>query len=161
MPRSAVLLLFSMGCATTATIVTENGRRTEAFLAGGDKDHLLLRNPYGVETVVRRSEVLDIDYPGNVHALVGGIIAGTMGLELAFFGTMCSAGGLSQSACGLQFGLLGSVGAAGLAMLSWGLWTWLNATSVVRESASGPPLPLPPEPPPALEPVPLVPVPSL
>lgn len=153
--RSAFLLfLVTFGCSTTATIVTTDGRRTEATLAGGDRDRLLLRTEYGVESTVRRDQVKDIDYPGNVHALVGGLTAGMMGIELAIFGAMCGSRAFPQSACTFQLSLFGAVGAAGLALFSWGLWTWLNATSMVRDSLDAPPLPAAKEPRPVEPPLP-------
>lgn len=155
-----LVLVFPLGCATTATIVTRDGRRTEAHLAGGDHDRLLLRSDYGVETTVRRAEVKDIDYPGNVHAVAGGVTAGLMALELAVFGAMCANGG-STTICPLELTVFGAIGTAGLAMLAWGLWTWLNATAVVRDTIDAPPLPHPPEEPAAPLPPTLVPVPSL
>ncbi len=158
-----LIAVLPLGCATTATIVTRDGRRTEAWLAGGDHDQLLLRNEYGAESTVRREDVRDIDYPGNVHAVAGGVTAGLMGVELAVFGALCGNGSFSTASCPLQLTLFGTIGTAGLAMFAWGLWTWMNATSMVRETLDGPPLPVrapvgEPAPPP---PPPLVPVPSL
>lgn len=161
-----LLALTVSACANTATIVTRDGRRTEALIAGGDRDHLLLQSPYGVESAVRRAEVRDIDHPGNVLATVGGVLAGSTGLDLVVLGAMCSSGRTSSSGCPMLLGMMGGMAAVGTGLFVWGLWTWLTSKNAVTDSLASPSLPesltLPaaaPQPPAAAPPLPLTPAP--
>lgn len=138
-------------CSTTATVLVRDGTRYEVQILGGDKDTLLLQSEYGVEKVVRRSEVGDIDHPGNVMALVGGLIGGSGALNLVSVGLMCSTSGASSgSQCPLLFGMMGGTAALGVGMFVWGLWTWLGSKNAVSDSLLNPAVPMPvtPLPPP-------------
>ena len=139
-------------CSTTATVLVRDGTRYEVQVLGGDKDTLLLQSEYGVEKVVRRSEVADIDHPGNVMALVGGLIGGSGALNLVSVGITCSTSGASSgSQCPLLFGMMGGTAAIGVGMFVWGLWTWLGSKNAVTNSLSNPAVPTPvtPLPPPS------------
>jgi hypothetical protein len=136
-----VLFLLGSGCAATATVTTRDGRQTEAFITGGDQRHLLLQSQYGVESVVKRADVGDIDHPGNVLAVVGGILGGSGALDLVVLGTMCASGAAGSSSCGFMLGTLGGMTAVGAGLFVWGLWTWLTSKNVVTDSLAHPPLP--------------------
>lgn len=140
---TCLVLSFAVaGCSTTATVVTRDGRRDEARIIGGDREHLLLQSEYGVEKVVPRAEVKDIDHPGNVLALLGGLLAGSGALNLAVLGASCATrGATSGSTCPLLFGTMGTMTAAGAAMLVWGLWAWVGSTNAVQDSLVYPSLP--------------------
>jgi hypothetical protein len=139
------LVLLVSGCSTTATVITRDGKREETRIVGGDREVLLLQNDYGVEKVVRRTEVKDIDHPGNVVATIGGIIGGSYGLSLAFVGSLCATSGSSRnSTCLPLLGMTGAMTALGAVMFVWGLWTWLGSKNAVSDSVSTPPVPTPP-----------------
>jgi len=143
------LVLLCSGCSTTATVFTRDGKRDEARIVGGDREVLLLQNDYGVERVVRRAEVKDIDHPGNVVATIGGIIGGSYGLSLAVVGGVCATSGSSRnSTCPLLLGMTGVMTALGAGMFVWGLWTWLTSKNAVSDSWSTPPVTVTPLPPP-------------
>lgn len=148
MPRWLLLSFVVSGCSTTATIVTRDGI-DEASIVDGDRHHLKLESPSGAQKVVQRARVKDIDHPGNVHALVGGITAGLMVLELIVFGAVCSStSGPGQASCATMLGAFGALGAGGLGMFTWGLWAWMGSTNKVRDTVDGPPLEGVAEPPP-------------
>lgn len=145
------LLVAVSGCSTTATVITRDGKREETRIVGGDREVLLLQNDYGVEKIVRRSEVKDIDHPGNVIAALGGTIAGSYASALIVMGTVCSTSGASRgSSCTILMGMSGAMTALGAGMLVWGLWTWLGSKNAVSDSLSNPAVPMPvtPLPPP-------------
>ncbi|MBL8923603.1 MAG: hypothetical protein JNJ54_32410 [Myxococcaceae bacterium] len=161
-----VVLVAVSGCAATATITTRDGRQTEAFITGGDQRHLLLQSQYGVDTVVKRADIGDIDHPGNVLAVVGGILGGSGALDLVVLGSMCASGASGSSSCGLLLGTMGGMTAVGAGLFVWGLWTWLTSKNAVTNSLTSPPLPesltadgAAPEPT-APPPLPLVPTPA-
>lgn len=67
-------LLATTSCSTTATFLTRSRGNAEARIIGGDRQRLLLQLESGAELVVDRTDVVDIDHPGNVVALLGGIV---------------------------------------------------------------------------------------
>lgn len=142
------LMLFVMAssCSTTATILTRDKKSTEATIIGGDRDLLLLKNTYGLESIVRRNEVRDIDHPGNVIALLGGVLLGGAALDLAALGAVCASGSSAVRDCTPVFAMLGTAAAVGAGMLVWGLWTWLSSKNAVTDSLENPAGPLPAEP---------------
>lgn len=140
-----VLFVVAASCSTTATVLTRDRRTTEASIIGGDRDVLLLRNPYGLESIVRRREVMDIDHPGNVMALLGGLVLGSAGMNLGVLGSLCASGS-SVSNCTPIFATMGTMAAAGAGMFIWGLWVWLTSKNAVADSTENPPVPMPAEP---------------
>lgn len=148
MRRLVPVLLFvvTSSCSTTATVLTRDKKSVEAEIIGGDRDVLLLRNQYGLESIVKRAEVRDIDHPGNVVALLGGLLLGGGGLDLAVLGGFCARGSMSSSGCTALFVSMGGTAALGAGMLIWGLWAWLTSKNAVSNSLENPPMPIPVEP---------------
>lgn len=151
-----VLFVVASSCSTTATVLTRDRRTTEASIIGGDRDVLLLRNQYGLESIVRRREVMDIDHPGNVMALLGGLLLGSAGMNLGVLGGLC-ASRPSGASCTPIFVSMSTMGAAGAGMFIWGLWAWLTSKNAVSDSLENPPVPVPVEPAPVPAPPPLTP----
>jgi hypothetical protein len=152
MPRFfPVALSLLCGCTTTATFLTRDTGLLEARIVGGDRTNLLVQTESGAERVLARADVVDIDHPGNVVALIGGIIAGSGAVNLGTFALTCSSGfGSTGSQCAPIYVVLGSMVAAGAGMLTWGLWTWLTSRGLVTstlETPPPPPEPLPGPPP--------------
>jgi hypothetical protein len=131
----------ALGCTSTATFLTRTRGNLEARIVGGDRQSLLVQSESGAETVLDRADVVDIDHPGNVVALVGGLVAGSGLLNLTVLGLSCSSGfsGGGSSSCGFIYAYTGSIAAVGLGMLTWGLWTWLTSRSLVVSTLQGPP----------------------
>ncbi|MBL8939819.1 MAG: hypothetical protein JNM69_35015 [Archangium sp.] len=152
-----VLFVVASSCSTTATVLTRDRKTTEAEIIGGDRDVLLLRNQYGLESIVRRAEVRDIDHPGNVVALLGGLLLGGGGLDLAVLGGFCARGSTASSSCTALFVSMGATAALGAGMLVWGLWAWLSSKNAVTNSLENPPVPMPVEQQVPLAPPPLAP----
>lgn len=155
--RQTLVLLLGLlgGCASTATVSLRDRTTLEARITGGDARHLLFTSEYGVDTVVRRADVRDIDHPGNVVATVGGILAGAGVMNLVTFLSACS-GSTLGSGCLPFVATSGGMVAGGAGMLLWGLWTWLASKTMVTDTLSGQALPTP-----APEPVPAAPPPGL
>lgn len=160
MRRFVPLMLFVMAssCSTTATILTRDKKTTEATIIGGDHDVLLVKNTYGLETIVRRNEVRDIDHPGNVIALLGGLFLAGTALDLAALGAICATGSSAVRDCTGIFAVLGTGAAISAGMLVWGLWTWMTSKNAVTESLENPGVPIPVEPALPSTPPPLTPV---
>ncbi len=66
-------LLVASGCGTTATIYTRRGQVVEAEILRTSGEELVIESRSG-ESTLRKDEITDIDHPGNVVLLIGGLI---------------------------------------------------------------------------------------
>jgi hypothetical protein len=131
----AVLLIGALGgCGTTATIRRSSGPAIEAEIVGGDRDNVYYRddNEYGSfrhRTAIGRDEITDIDHPGNVAALLGGI--------LAVYGLINISAGAGQcSAREVPFCVGVFLPAAiGVPWFGWGMSTWIGSRSAAQEGS--------------------------
>jgi hypothetical protein len=133
-----LFLAVTSGCTTTATIVTTQ-RTLEARLEKGDAEHLPVVTEWGHREVLLRRDIRDVDHPGNVLAVVGGILTAMGVIDLSTFGPMCvrgtfGAGGVCATAAGMAI--------AGAPMFVWGLWTWLRSREAAEPPEDGVAVPL-------------------
>ncbi|MDX2013161.1 MAG: hypothetical protein SFW67_23400 [Myxococcaceae bacterium] len=147
-------LVATTGCTTTATFLTRSRGNVEARIVGGDRQRLLLQSEAGAELIVDRADVVDIDHPGNVVALLGGIVTFSGLTNVAVGALSCRSSFQSGSDCGFIIGMMSSVLALGAGMLTWGLWAWLTSRNLVLSTLETPQLPPgePPAPGPAVPP---------
>ncbi len=141
-----MLVVVLSGCGTTATI-TSYHRSVEARIEKGDAENLVAVTDWGHREIIPRREIYDIDHPGNVLAVVGGVFAGTGLLELAVAGSQC----FSRRGAGIC-AAPATLFVIGAPMLVWGLWSWLRSREAAEPPADGSVLPLvaPPVPCPAV-----------
>lgn len=71
---ATAVLTTTVGCSTTATITRMDGIRQDARFAGSDRKSIYLATARGTERL-SRSEVSDIDHPGDTAAVIGGLLA--------------------------------------------------------------------------------------
>ena len=64
------------GCASTATIERTDGPDNEARLVGSDAGAVYVRARSGQTYRIGRESISDIDHPGNVEILIGGLMIG-------------------------------------------------------------------------------------
>jgi hypothetical protein len=64
---------FGAGCSTTATIHMRRGKVVEAKIEGGDSSNIYL---VGGRSIARK-KIREIDHPGDVGAIVGGVLSVT------------------------------------------------------------------------------------
>src|SRR5687768_14062691 len=135
--RSVACLLvgsYCAGCSTTSTIHRSSGLPVEADIEGGSADAILV-NAHGHRDVIARSDITDIDYPGNVHAGVGGGLLGygvlnvLVGMRTCEDRSECSSDGEQAGFCTGVF----IPGAVGLGMLIWGLVVNGSEKSAVKD----------------------------
>lgn len=129
--------LLALGCSTTATLSTR-AASLEAEILGGDRDTLYVRDSSGAALSVPRREVREIDHPGNVYALVGGILLGFFAAETAAFFSTCVASGSNSLGPGLCV-VTGSFAAAGAGMFTFGMWAWLRSKFAATSDLIAPP----------------------
>jgi len=153
---AALALISYAGCAGTATIVRTDSPNNEAEIVRSDPTTLYVAGANGRVYRLGHESVRDIDHPGNVEILIGGILFGIGG---AYF-----AGGLVKPS--LDYRTVGLVYAVpGLILILTGLYKYLPSiraarafeqapsTIAPRPLLPGPPLPAAP-PPPILVPYP-------
>jgi hypothetical protein len=139
-----------MACSTTATIHRSNGMMMEGTIEGGSPDFIVVAPRHGRRQEVPRNEIAEIDHPGNVHALLGGIFLGAGILNLAVSYEDCR-NTQDEGDCVALFALP----AVGTGLLVWGLATWMGSTSAADDTSMEPmrrPAPAPAPVPAALPP---------
>lgn len=142
---AGVLVVGGFGCTTTSTIYRRSGPRMEAQIKGGSRTSIVAEAE-GQESVIPRNDISEVDYPGNVHALIGGIILGVAGLNVTFGYDRCIDGRLTgQQHTAACTGLIG-MAATGAGMLIWGLVTNMRAHDAFDDTSMRLPEP-PPMPP--------------
>lgn len=68
---AAASCLLLLSCSTTTTVYRINGAAIDGHLAGGDSRSVVVNG-----VIIDRDDIVEVDYPGNVHSLVGAIIGG-------------------------------------------------------------------------------------
>jgi hypothetical protein len=139
-----VLLTGLCGCSTAAKLSLIEGGQVEARIQRSDPDNLVVETETGAEVPIPRSEVSDIDHPGNVVAVIGGVLtAYGVNVIVAKVGT-CGEQKMPGAACVGTFW----PAAVGASMLTWGLVTWVRSTRATDKSVShdSGKVPLPPSP---------------
>ena len=122
------------GCGTTATISRAHMRPLEAKIVGSDDKSLQVEIAGTSETMsIARSDITDIDHPGNVAAVIGGIVTGYGIANIAIGAPNCDRGGAAY--CMGVF-LPAAIGAP---IFAWGLTNWLTSKGAIKpKSNAGP-----------------------
>lgn len=141
------MILATTACSTTATIYQRDGMMMEGTIKGGSDEDIIVQPVYGPQRTVKRVDIADIDHPGNVHTIIGGI---TLGYGFLFVASTLPECRTSESGQGTA--CLGAFIPAGIGvgLLAWGLVTWLGSKNSADDTSLEPPLPR--LPPPALPP---------
>jgi hypothetical protein len=124
MPKKliATMLMLLCGCSTTATISRANGRQLEGKIIGSNASAIIVETEGDSTLNIPRSEITDIDHPGNASAVVGGFLGAYGVLNIATGASGCSEYGAAY--CTGVF----LPATLGVSMLIWGLTTWSNST---------------------------------
>jgi hypothetical protein len=82
----AAALTLAAGCGTTATISRHRGPTIEGTIDRSDRAALYVTTPPGPRYLIERADVVEIDHPGNVTAMVGlgYVAAGLAGLAVGY-----------------------------------------------------------------------------
>lgn len=128
------------GCSTTATISRTNGRTIDAKIQRSTPGAIVVQTNSGSEARIPRSEITDIDHPGNAVAVVGALLGIYGGLNIAAGAPKCADNG--GAFCTGVF----LPAAIGTSMLIWGLSTWIGSTNAASAPASSNTVPeIPPD----------------
>ncbi len=126
------LLLWTMGCSTTSTIMRVNEPPIEGRIVGGSPDTIFVAMDSGREYEIHRDAISSIDFPGNVHR--------NSGLAVVAYGAANIAIGLpkcnerTQDKAAFCTGVFLPAG-IGLALVVWGLVVERGQTSAVADTS--------------------------
>jgi hypothetical protein len=120
--RLMLLPLAFAACATSSTVENRSGGAVEAYILGGSPGSVYLRNKESGPFTMRRDDIADVDFPGNLH-IAGGVALTAFGAWRLYVGdTSCATLGEAGS-CALNVG----PAIAGLLALGWGLYAYVRA----------------------------------
>jgi hypothetical protein len=123
-----VLLLALTGCSTSATITRRFGSPRDAKIVGSDSENVYVET-LGGRDAIPRSEITDIDHPGNVAAVIGGIVAAYGAANIAVGVPQCE----KQGAAFCTGVFIPAV--VGVSVMTWGLGTYGSSVSAVSDGA--------------------------
>ena len=115
--KSIASVLACASACSSATLYRHNAPDLEATIVGGNADYLYVEAENGRVVRIVRKNVTEIDHPGNVEAIVGGILT-------AYGGGLAATVALSRDGGGMALPLsvaAGAVGIPGLILLADGL----------------------------------------
>jgi len=116
------LLVVLCGCSRSATISRASGEQLSARIERSDQETIYVKVAGGREVHLARSEVADIDHPGNGVAVLGGLLSAYGAANIALGAGNC--GEVNPAYCVGVF----LPAAVGVSMLVWGLNTWFGST---------------------------------
>jgi hypothetical protein len=130
MKIAAGLLLTTMGCSTTSTIVRIHEGKIEGDIVGGSADSIFVARDGGGECEIKRDDVSLIDYPGNVHRNAGLAVLAYGGLNIGLGLPKCEARTQDKAAYCTGVFLPAAIG---LGLIAWGLVVEHGQTSAVAD----------------------------
>jgi hypothetical protein len=135
------------GCSTTATISRNSGADIEGSIRGGTPHSVLVDSESSGQYSIPRSDIREIDHPGNVHAVVGGVLLGYGVLNIALGLETCQNEAEFSSQAQQNAFCVGMVTPAvlGAGMLLWGLIVNGNSKSAANDTSAAEPY-VPPQP---------------
>jgi hypothetical protein len=120
-----VPLAVCAGCGTTSTITRVNGPAIEGHIVGGDAENVYV-GPKDAPQAIPRSEITDIDYPGDGATIAGAILAGYGVVNIAVGAPQCGEKGAAF--CTGVFAPL----AVGIPIFLWGRATHASAVNAAK-----------------------------
>ena len=85
--RTLAGLLICLSACSSATIYRHNAPDLEASIVGGEADYLYVETEDGRVVRIARKNVTEIDHPGNVEAVIGGILLACAAVMVEPFGS--------------------------------------------------------------------------
>jgi hypothetical protein len=124
----ACLVAFATACSTSATITRTNGTSVEGWVRGGTPESIIVEPRVGNIQEIERDDIAEIDHPGNVHLLVGGMVLGYGGILVGAGLDDCQQAETVGN-CATLF--IPAIVGAGIA--AWGLVTWAGSKEAVAD----------------------------
>jgi hypothetical protein len=118
-------------CTTTATISRSDGYEVEGWIRGGSPDAIVVDPRVGKRQIIPRSAVKEIDHPGNVHLLVGGLVLGYGAVVIANGAHDCANSNDGGATCFFMV----TPALIGASIAVWGLATWLGSKDAAADTS--------------------------
>lgn len=125
-----LLPLTVAACATTTIVETKSGGAFEAHILGGSPGSVYLSNKTSGRFTLRRDEIAEADFPGNVHILGGLALSAFGGWRLRVGDTSCAAFG-NVGNCLMNV----APSVAGILLAAWGGFIWGRARHAFRDTS--------------------------
>jgi hypothetical protein len=116
---------FVMGCGTTATVSRIGAPAVNGTIVSSDARAIYVETQ-GETFPVDRQSISDIDHPGNVAAVIGGIVSAYGVANIAIGAPDCDRGGAAY--CTGVF----LPAAIGVPILAYGLVTWAGSRAAAK-----------------------------
>ncbi|SRR5690606_27177306 len=126
-----------VACGSSATLTHRNGALTEAKITGGSPEAIIVESDAGLSYAIPRSDIHEIDHPGNVAATIGGAVLGYGLLNIGLALDECQKDERFESGAeqaGFCTGVF-SPAVVGLGLLIYGLYTHHRSTSAVDDTS--------------------------
>ncbi len=133
--RTLAGLLICLSACSSATIYRHNAPDLEASIVGGEADYLYVETEDGRVVRIARKNVTEIDHPGNVEAVIGGILLACAAVMVGVANTSSDPGGETA-----LYSAGGAYGLAGVILLADGLIAWNRSTTAAEDTATHLPL---------------------
>jgi hypothetical protein len=124
-----LLALAAIGCSTTATVVRRDGTELEGTINGGTPTGVVVTTEDGQGAHIPRDDIREIDHPGNVHAIAGGLFVLLSGMMLVGQSESCD-----RNPSGECWAFL-IPGAIGTTLLIWGIPVWRSSVDAAGQSS--------------------------
>jgi hypothetical protein len=137
--RLMLLPLAAAACGTTSELENKSGGVVEARIVGGSPGSVYLATRDHGRFTMRRDDVADVDFPGNV-LMVGGLALTAVGVwRLRVGDTSCGAFG-QVGTCAVN--VVPAI--AGVLAVGWGLYTYVHARRAFADRSKPEPDPVMP-----------------
>jgi hypothetical protein len=111
------LAALAMGCSTSATISLRSAPQVEGKIVSADTESVYVKTEQGTQPV-DRSQITDIDHPGNVAGTIGAVVTAYGVVNAVIGAPNCEKGGAAYC-----IGVF-TPAAIGLPLMIWGFTTW-------------------------------------
>lgn len=123
----AVGLGLLAGCGNSATIQARFGS-IEGRIVAGDKENVYVEQASGLTRTIPKSDIVDVDHPGNVAATIGGVVTAYGVANIAIGSPQCEKEGAAYCVGVFLPATLG------VSLLTYGLGTYIGSTSAMNQT---------------------------
>ncbi len=126
--KLAVLgLVFLTGCGTSATITRRSGTAIDAKIVAGDEKNVHVEVANGYSQAIPREDIADIDHPGNVAAVIGGIVTAYGVANIAVGAPECDRQGPAYCIGVVTPAIIGG------SIMLWGIATYTGSVMALQD----------------------------
>lgn len=130
-------LLCALAClcaCSSATLYRHNAPDLEATIVDGDRDYVYVETDDDRVVRVARKQITEIDHPGNVDAVVGGVLTFVGGSLIAAGSQSHNLGGDIAAVLGVIYAVPGAI------LLAEGLYRWQRSSGAAEDNGTHLPL---------------------